>query len=193
MATGHKITAATKNKIVLAFSVFAMFVGYLASTQPTGAGWRFFSWHPFLMIVGFMGMMGSSAAIKKLGGYSNTKMHGILSSGGLLLAFAGLYVIYVNKERMGKDHITTTHALAGIVTLAGAVLPAVAGGVFLHPDFGIDKTNQLYRSAHKWFGRIVMASAWVVSFMGLMQLTSDVKILIAFAVPLIILAPMTLV
>lgn len=47
--------------------------------------------------------------------------------------------------------------------------------------------------AHKWFARIVMASAWVVSFMGLLQLTSDVKILIVFAVPLVVLAPMTLV
>jgi protein-S-isoprenylcysteine O-methyltransferase Ste14 len=142
---GPKITEATKNKIVFAYAVFTVLGGYLAATQPAGAGWRFFSWHPFLMIVGFIGMMGSSAVIKKLGGYSNTKMHGILSSSGLLLAFVGLYVIYMNKEKMGKDHITTAHALAGIVTLAGAVLPAVAGGVFLHPDFGMDKTNPMYR------------------------------------------------
>ena len=26
--------------------------GYWAATRPEGAGWRFFSWHPFLMMVG---------------------------------------------------------------------------------------------------------------------------------------------
>lgn len=97
------------------------------------------------MITGFIGMMGSSAIIKKRGGYANTKMHGILSSTGLMMAFGGLYVIYRNKESMGKDHITTLHALAGIITISAAVGPAVVGGVFLHPDFGIDKTNQMFR------------------------------------------------
>ena len=33
--------------------------GYNAAVQPAGAGWRFFSYHPFLMVFGFVGMMGS--------------------------------------------------------------------------------------------------------------------------------------
>lgn len=187
------ITDAKKNKLVAAFIAFSTILGYLAATLPTGAGWRFFSWHPFLMTTGFIGMMGSSAIIKKRGGYANTKLHGILSSTGLMMAFGGLYVIYKHKENMGKDHITTIHGLAGIITIAAAVLPAMAGVVFLHPDFGIDKTNQTYRFAHKWLGRIVMTSAWITVFFGLMKLTSDIKILAAFAVPLVVLASMTLI
>jgi hypothetical protein len=142
---GLPITEGKKNQLVVAFIAFTAILGYLAATQPSGAGWRFFSWHPFLMITGFIGMMGSSAIIKKRGGYANTKMHGILSSTGLMMAFGGLYVIYRNKESMGKDHITTLHALAGIITISAAVGPAVVGGVFLHPDFGIDKTNPMFR------------------------------------------------
>jgi len=190
---GPAITDAKKNKLVAAFIAFSTILGYLAATLPTGAGWRFFSWHPFLMTTGFIGMMGSSAIIKKRGGYANTKLHGILSSTGLMMAFGGLYVIYKHKENMGKDHITTIHGLAGIITIAAAVLPAMAGVVFLHPDFGIDKTNQTYRFAHKWLGRIVMTSAWITVFFGLMKLTSDIKILAAFAVPLVVLASMTLI
>ena len=30
----------------------ALIGGYFAATRPEGAGWRFFSWHPFLMMVG---------------------------------------------------------------------------------------------------------------------------------------------
>lgn len=189
---GPTISEERKNILVLAFSIFTFLAGYIVATQPSGAGWRFFSWHPFLMVFGFIGMMGSAAIIKKKGGYSNTKTHGIISSLGLLTSFAGLYVIYENKERMGKEHITTTHALCGIITISLAVMPALAGAIFLHPDFGIDKTNQLYRKVHKWFARIVIASAWTTCVFGLMQLTSDLKILSIFAVPLAILAPMTL-
>jgi hypothetical protein len=76
--------------------------------------------------------------------------------------------------------------------MAGALMASLAGGVFLHPDFGIDKTNQTVRFAHKWFGRSVMASAWITCVFGLMQLTSNPGTLAVFAVPLVILAPMTL-
>jgi len=184
------ITDAKKNKLVAAFIAFSTIFGYLVASQ---SGWSFFSWHPFLMITGFIGMLGSSAIIKKRGGYANTKLHAILSSTGLMMAFGGLYVIYKNKENIGHDHIISIHAHAGIITIAAAVLPAMAGAVFLHPDFGIDKTNLTYRFAHKWLGRIVMTSAWITAFFGLMKLTSDIKILAAFAVPLVVLASMTLV
>jgi len=51
--------------------------GYMAAIQPSGAGWRFFSWHPFLMTTGMVGLAGTSAITKKLGGYTNTKLHGV--------------------------------------------------------------------------------------------------------------------
>jgi len=187
---GPPITDAKKNKLLAAFIAFFIIFGYIVASL---SGWSFFSWHPFLMITGFIGILGSSAIIKKQGGYANTKVHAILSSTGLMMAFGGLYAIYKNKENIGHEHFISIHAHAGIMTIAAAVLPAIAGGVFLHPDFGIDKNNQTYRSAHKWLARIVMTSAWITALFGLMKLTSDVKILAAFVVPLVVLAPMTLV
>jgi hypothetical protein len=131
--------------LVGTFVLYALIVGYTVAVQPSGAGWRFFSWHPFLMILGFVAMMGTSAVTKKLGGYKNTKLHGMLASGGLFMTFGGLYVIYRNKELMGKEHITSTHAVFGIVTMAGCIMAMLAGGIFLHPDFGVDKTNKTVR------------------------------------------------
>jgi hypothetical protein len=133
------------NLLVGAYLLYTAVVGYTVSIQPAGAGWRYFSWHPFLMITGFVAMMGLSAITKKLGGYKNTKTHGILASLGVICACGGLYVIYQHKEMMGKEHLTSTHSIFGIITVASAFMPMLAGAIFLHPDFGIDKTNKLYR------------------------------------------------
>ena len=46
----------------------------MAAVQPSGAGWREFSWHPFLMTSGFVGMFGAATMTKKRGGYTNTKV-----------------------------------------------------------------------------------------------------------------------
>jgi hypothetical protein len=80
----------TRNKqrlLVAVFAVFSIVMGYIAATQPKGKGWRFFSYHPLFMTISFVGLMGSAAVTKKLGGYTNTKIHGIAASSGLLLAY----------------------------------------------------------------------------------------------------------
>ena len=56
--------------IIVAFSAAG---GYLTAIEPVGE-WRFFSWHPFLMTVGMVGLSGVGAVTKKLGGYTNTKV-----------------------------------------------------------------------------------------------------------------------
>jgi LPXTG-motif cell wall-anchored protein len=56
------------------------------------------------------GMMGAAAITKKRGGYTNTKLHGMMAWAGLMLAGGGFYVIYKHKNVMGKDHFTTLHS-----------------------------------------------------------------------------------
>lgn len=55
-------------------------------------------------------MMGTAALTKKRMGYTNTKLHGIMAWAGMMLSAGGFYVIYVNKNQMGKDHFTTLHS-----------------------------------------------------------------------------------
>ena len=54
-------------------------------------------------------------------------------------------MIYTNKEALGKEHLTSNHSLIGIASVAGCLGAMIVGGVFLHPDFGIDKTNKTIR------------------------------------------------
>lgn len=184
---------ATHRNIVTALLVVAIVLGYRGATIG-GAGWRLpFSLHPLLMSLGYVGLMGFAHKTKKLGGYTNTKNHGLVASVGLILGFGGLYAIYSNKEAMGREHITSNHALVGIISLCGLIGPALAGAIFLHPDFGIDKPNKLIRKIHKLVGRFFTAMGWLAAVMGLAQMTESTFEVAAFAVPLGILAAYVLV
>mmetsp|Transcript_30161 Transcript_30161/g.72398 ORF Transcript_30161/g.72398 Transcript_30161/m.72398 type:complete len:146 (-) Transcript_30161:240-677(-) len=145
------------------------------------------------MICGFMGAMGIAAVTKKRGGYTNTKNHGTLSSVGLIMACIGMYIIYRNKDIHGRPHFTSNHAWMGIATMVCAFMPAMFGVVFLHPDFGQDKMNKSYRFAHKWCSRTAIIGAYVTGFLGLTKMTQDPLVLASYALPLMILAPFTLI
>lgn len=93
---------------------------------------------------------------------------------------------------MGKPHFATYHAIGGMTCLVGASLVGAVGSIFLHPDFGIDKTNKTIRFAHKTSARALLFVTWLVAFSGLATLTTDTKILGLFGVPLLALAPFVL-
>ena len=147
-----------------------------------------------LSFTGMVGLMGTATLTKKRMGYTNTKLHGIIAWAGLLASYAGFYVIYTNKNNMGKDHYTTLHSKAGLAALVGSTMLGMAGGVFLHPDFGIDKQNGLIRAGHKWAARGMLGVAWLATLSGLQTLIGeeDVKGLVMFAAPLVLAAPFTL-
>lgn len=81
-----------------------------------------------------------------------------------------------------------------MTALAGLTLPAVAGAVFLHPDFGIDKGNKLYRKVHKVASRVLLLLAWSATISGFKTLIGDDYVTLAiFAAPVVIAAPFTLI
>ena len=172
---------------------YAALGGYYGGTRPAGAGFRSpFSYHPLLMMVGFVGLMGSAHLTKKLGGYANTKIHAGLATAGLAIAFGGLYAIYLQKEALGKDHVTSYHAWAGMVALVGTSMPALAGALLLHPDYGLDRTNKLYRFGHKVAGRLFTAVGWASCVAGLAQLRASPIELVLFGAPMVVMACLVL-
>lgn len=140
-----------------------------------------------------VGCMGIGAITKKLGGYTNTKIHGMVASTGYLLALGGFYAIYRNKNLWEKPHFTTVHGKAGLALLVSTLGPMLFGIVFLHPDWGLDKTNKDYRKIHKMFSRVCMAGSWGTALYGMYSMTKDPIELAIYGVPLLILAPFTLV
>lgn len=179
--------------LLLAFFFYSLGVGYYAAVRPDGKWKNPFSWHPFLMTVGMIGCMGIAAITKKLGGYVNTKNHGLLGNLGILLSLGGFYAIYRNKNLWGKEHFTSTHGKAGLAVIVASIGAGMVGGIVLHPDFGVDKTNKTIRFAHKTFSRCVLASAWMTAFYGFYTTTQDPIELAIFGLPLLVLAPFTLI
>ena len=145
------------------------------------------------MTVGYIGCMGMAAVTKKLGGYQNTILHGMMASAGFFLVLGGFYAIYHNKNLYERPHFTSLHGKSGLALIVLTAPAMLAGGIFLHPDWGIDKTNQDIRKIHKFFSRVIMASAWGVAFYGMYGMTKDPVELFLFGGPLLILAPFTLV
>lgn len=145
------------------------------------------------MTVGMISCMGIASVTKKMGGYTNTKIHGMLASGGYFIALGGLYAIYRNKELLGRPHFTSLHGKGGLALLVLTVPAMMVGGIFLHPDWGIDKTNQDYRKAHKLFARVLMGCSWGTAMYGMYSMTKDPFELLVYGGPIAILAPFTLV
>jgi hypothetical protein len=81
----------------------------------------------------------------------------------------------------------------GLAVLLFTVPPMLAGGIFLHPDWGVDKTNKLYRSVHKQFSRFIMASAWCTAVYGFYSMSKDPLEVLLYAGPLVVLAPFVVV
>lgn len=179
--------------LLMIFFLYSLAVGYYAAIRPSGQWRNPFSWHPFLMTAGMIGCMGIATITKKLGGYTNTKNHGILANLGVFLSLGGLYAIYHNKNLWGKNHFTTTHGQAGLAVVVMAIGAGLVGTVFLHPDFGMDKTNKTIRFVHKTFARFLLAAAWVTAFYGFYTLTQNPIELAIFGLPLVALAPFTLI
>jgi Eukaryotic cytochrome b561 len=110
-----------------------------------------------------------------------------------MLSLGGFYAIYRNKNLWGKAHFTTTHGQAGAAILLSAIGAGMVGGVVLHPDFGIDKTNKTIRYVHKTFARGLLMAAWGTAFYGFYTMTSNPVDLAIFGLPLLALAPYSLV
>lgn len=116
----------------------------------------------------------------------------MIANAGILMALGGFYVIYTNKNRNGYPHFTTYHGQAGLALIVSAIGAGMAGGVFLHPDFGMDKTNQTIRKAHRTFARLVLGGVYLTAFFGMTELTTDFVSLAIMGLPLVALAPLTL-
>ena len=68
----------------------------------------------------------------------------------------------------------------------------LVGGIVLHPDFGVDKTNGTIRKLHKFTSRFIVALSWMTAISGLYQLTQDLMLLSIYSVPLLFFVPLTL-
>jgi hypothetical protein len=140
-------------------ALLGLSVPCVALAYHVGQPLRWFSWHPFLMLLGFVVAGGSGILAKRKGGRYNTLVHGYAMSASFVLSLLGWYVIHEQKKMLGKPHLTSWHSWAGVAATLGYLVAALIGGVLLHPDFGMARTNQNIRFVHKMASRCFTAIA----------------------------------
>lgn len=166
---------------VIAYGLFA--AGYTAYL-PGKIIW--YSFHPFFMIIGFVPLLINAVLLKKIGGYDNTKLHGILLTVSTLCAGFAFYVIFSNKSTYNKPHFTTTHGQGGIAILIMYLALAIVGFIGLNPDWGVVRTNKQIRFIHKWLGKAVASLTWLSCIFQFIKVCPNVYAQIAFVLPLAI-------
>ena len=168
-----------------------------------GRPWRWFSLHPLLMTMAFIAAAGSGITVKRMGGRTNTLMHGYAMLSAFALALAGWYVIYQQKAKataeplplpgsrvmplplaacqvmLGKPHNTSWHSLQGLLAIGGYALGAAAGLFALHPDLGQYRSSKGVRLAHKLASRAASLAALVAIGTGYFKLAD------AYSTPLL--------
>ena len=174
--------------IGLLLTAFAIIFGVYASYVKLGYTWIWYSWHPISMITSFVALAGNAVLIKKVGGYENTKKHGYLMVLATILAAFGWYVIYSNKNKQGKKHLTSIHGKLGAFVLLANLSLATVGAFALNPDWGFLKSNKSFRKIHKLSGRAITAAAWVSCAFGFATTESGYNYRAAFGVSLACMA-----
>jgi hypothetical protein len=145
-----------------------------------------FFWHPLLMIVAYVPLALIAVLIKKIGGYGNTKTHGIIMFIATLFTAASFYVIWSNKNMYNKKHFTSTHSIAGLVGLVFFYVVQSVGFLGLHPDFGFLRTNKNVRFAHKWAGKAAIVLGLVSLVFGFTKMDKSLVNQIIFSAPLLV-------
>ena len=138
------------------------------------------------MLIAFVALAGNASLIKKVGGYSNTKIHGYLMGAATALGCFGYYVIHSNKDLMNKAHLTTLHGKLGAACMVGYIGLGLFGSVALDPQWGLLKTNSFLRTVHKMSGRVVTWLAWTTSVLGFTTMYGTGTDSYIFGVPLLV-------
>jgi hypothetical protein len=137
-----------------------------------GRSWSFFSWHPLLMMLS-LPLAFNAALLKKTGGLVATRWHGYMLTASTMLMLAGGYVAYTHKDAIGKAHYTSTHSWLGAAALGGYCMSVLAATITISPDYGLLKSNQQIRLAHKLGGKLNIAVACAATFTGVQKFVPD--------------------
>ena len=101
----------------------------------TRPGSSLFSWHPFLMTIGYVGFLFQAILVfsRESSLFSNLKhkqkitLHWICNTLGLISILVGYAAIYYNKEEHDRPHLTSWHAYVGIATIIYTCIQFFAG------------------------------------------------------------------
>ncbi|XP_063232276.1 uncharacterized protein LOC134536485 [Bacillus rossius redtenbacheri] len=138
--------------------------------------YQFFSWHPACMTIGALALMAQAIMVMSpenilaspLGRQGRVRAHWILQALAAGFIFAGFLVVVVNKNRGGKPHFATLHAVAGLVTVVLVALTSCGGvGTLFSARFKALARPAAVKLAHNILGIVTFAAGVITLVLGL--------------------------
>lgn len=154
----------------------AVFTGFMAVLSRPGSS--LFSWHPFLMTLGFSFLMTEavllfnpySSPVRKLKHKTKGRLHWVLQCLCACCATVGLCAIVYNKNLNDKPHFTSWHGLIGVITVAVVGLQSLGGLALLYPKLAKGWSLAKLKRYHATSGLLTYLLGSVSLFLGLCSL-----------------------
>ncbi|XP_068109107.1 transmembrane reductase CYB561D2 [Hyperolius riggenbachi] len=164
------ISGAAAHLAVFTFTIYMICVSTPGATL--------FSWHPFLMTLGFSFFMTEailvfspdSSLLRSFSRKSRVRVHWVLQLLSVICALLGLGVIYANKVFQEKPHFSTWHGLVGLLTVLWALVQNFGGVTLLYPKLFQRWTLATRKLYHATFGLLGYLLACTSLLLGMCSL-----------------------
>ncbi|KAF9304811.1 hypothetical protein BGZ74_000476 [Mortierella antarctica] len=144
-----------------------IFFGALAGAV-VKAPWVYpYSWHPICMgLYGFVATEVEKSSQKRLA----RTIHGLVQILALIFSLVGFAAIYVNKDRLGKEHFHTNHALFGCTTVFIFFLQVLFGCFVGYAPRSVLQWIGQARiiRIHRIAGYVSIALLWITLWLGVL-------------------------
>jgi len=126
-----------------------------------------FSYHPILMSLAFLTLMGEGVLFARKAGITTGKdaratlmaNHARLQLLALVFSLAGFATIYINKERLGKPHFKTWHGSLGLGVVLASLGVSAGGAAIYYRIIPSVKLTGLAKKAHRALSPVVFLCA----------------------------------
>uniref|UniRef100_A0A7S1VG34 Cytochrome b561 domain-containing protein n=1 Tax=Sexangularia sp. CB-2014 TaxID=1486929 RepID=A0A7S1VG34_9EUKA len=152
-------------------SVYAIYCWYDPAT--------WFTFHPTSLLFSFLFSMPIGLLLETGAKRASTHYyHAVVNGIAVLAAGFGYYVIYSNKELAGKAHVTSWHAVLGIVAL---ILLGIQVGIAITKvsPFVTPRDRRPWKDMHLKLGLLVWLAGCTTAFTGFYKTTYSTSALVA--------------
>jgi hypothetical protein len=171
------LTCSTFTHLTLFVTVFLMWIYIFNWPNPAAAatnGWKF-SWHPVLMVSGFVLFMGEALLAYRLLPFDHAvqkRIHFVLHSIALMCASIALWAIITYHSDNDIPHFYNIHSILGLMTFVLYTAQWIVGVVtMLRPGKPLfsDATRAALMPYHKYVGMLLFCLCWFSMLTGLMD------------------------
>jgi hypothetical protein len=143
-----------------------------------------FSLHPLSMTCSVILMVVPSILIRQMKGKMPTKVHGWFMIGACALLMFGWYVIHMNKEMMGKPHLTSIHGRVGVFVILNMVVMTIGSFIFLDWKMALipKSISSVLKRSHKWGGRVLLVILLSLVHSGFSRFSESLHIPLGLAI-----------